>query len=137
MQMTSLELSKHPENVSDGPAAHLPPDKSAIAANSALENGGAPQAAHEERVTSGSAASIPRESLQGPAPWQASLGHSLSAYVDGLAFLTSMCWIQLVAEEIVAMLDFIGTIINVDHTLLGLTLLAWGELISSCDCIVA
>lgn len=50
------------------------------------------------------------------------VGFSLCA----LAFASSILWIQLVAEELVALLDFLGTLVQVDHTLLGFTLLAWG-----------
>ena len=50
-----------------------------------------------------------------------------------LAFVSSILWIQLVAEELVALLDFLGSIMRVDHTLLGFTLLAWGaQLTQSC-----
>lgn len=42
------------------------------------------------------------------------------------AFVASIIWIQLVAEELVALLDFLGSVLSIDHTLLGITLLAWG-----------
>jgi Ca2+/Na+ antiporter len=54
------------------------------------------------------------------------LHQATTAGLNVAAFVASILWIQLIAEELVALLDFLGAVLSVDHTLLGITLLAWG-----------
>jgi len=44
-----------------------------------------------------------------------------------LAFLTSVSWIINVANEIVTLLETLGLLLNVSSSILGLTVLAWGN----------
>jgi len=43
------------------------------------------------------------------------------------AFLMSVVWLDLIANEIVAMLETIGLLLGVSTSILGLTVLAWGN----------
>jgi Ca2+/Na+ antiporter len=139
IQMTSLEILKFPvrgdsvDCTGVQPTQKELPDKEPSSnavkpASAAPGNSSVLQAAQEDRISSGSLDSIPGYRLQAPAPSQQSLCNTISTCLDGLSFLTSIFWIQLLAEELVAMLDFLGKVLNLDHTLLGLTLLAWGEI---------
>ena len=44
-----------------------------------------------------------------------------------VAFVISILWIYLTANELVALLQFFGTAFNVSDGILGLTVLAWGN----------
>jgi Ca2+/Na+ antiporter len=74
------------------------------------------------RPLSDSLASTP----QPPRPLMRRALLTFDAVVDTAAFIASIIWIQLIAEELVALLVFIGSVLSVDHTLLGVTILAWG-----------
>ncbi|KAK9821207.1 hypothetical protein WJX74_010576 [Apatococcus lobatus] len=59
-----------------------------------------------------------------------SLGTSMpigAAIIAGCGFIVAAMWIDSVASEVVALLDLLGTVSGVDHTVLGLTVLAWGN----------
>lgn len=53
----------------------------------------------------------------------------LAAVLSLAAFGAAVLWVQLVAEELVAVLGLVGAILRLDHTLIGATLLAWGVLL--------
>jgi len=48
-----------------------------------------------------------------------------------LAFATAVIWIQMVAVELVAVLEVVGDISGIPHDLLGMTLLVWGAPLSA------
>lgn len=56
----------------------------------------------------------------------------LAAILSLSAFSVAVLWVQLVAEELVAVLGLVGAILRLDHTLIGVTLLAWGALLLPC-----
>ncbi|XP_016361360.1 sodium/potassium/calcium exchanger 6, mitochondrial-like isoform X3 [Sinocyclocheilus anshuiensis] len=49
-----------------------------------------------------------------------------------LGFVVSMLWISTVASEIVSVLHLLGVVLSLSNTVLGLTLLAWGNSIGDC-----
>lgn len=49
-----------------------------------------------------------------------------------LGFIVSALWINAVASEIVSVLHLLGIILHLSNTVLGLTLLAWGNSIGDC-----
>lgn len=49
-----------------------------------------------------------------------------------LGFIVSALWISTVASEIVSVLHLLGVILSLSNTVLGLTLLAWGNSIGDC-----
>eukprot|EP00892_Ulva_mutabilis_P008224 jgi/Ulvmu1/5774/UM025_0028.1 len=68
----------------------------------------------------------------GAAPQEPSLPRrsaalALAAVLSVAAFAVAVLWVQLVAEELVSVLGFVGGVLRLDHTLLGVTLLAWGN----------
>lgn len=71
--------------------------------------------------------------MQDPAHEQLSTGPPpesklCQALVLTLGFLMSVIWIQLVATELVVILEFVGNLANIDASVLGMTVLAWGAL---------
>lgn len=44
-----------------------------------------------------------------------------------ISFVLSITWIFLIANEIVSLLEMVGDIFNISQTILGITLLAWGN----------
>jgi len=44
-----------------------------------------------------------------------------------LGFVLSIGWVYLTANELVALLQAVGLIINVSQVILGATILAWGN----------
>lgn len=55
-----------------------------------------------------------------------SVALALAAVLSLAAFTIAVLWVQLVAEELVAVLGLVGAVLRLDHTLIGATLLAWG-----------
>ena len=51
-----------------------------------------------------------------------------------LSFLTSVFWIYFLAGELVSLIEVIGVVFGVSETLLGLTVLAWGNSIGGLRC---
>ncbi|XP_035235579.1 mitochondrial sodium/calcium exchanger protein isoform X4 [Anguilla anguilla] len=49
-----------------------------------------------------------------------------------LGFLVSATWISMAASEVVSLLHTVGVIFSLSNTVLGLTLLAWGNSIGDC-----
>uniref|UniRef100_A0A8C1U5W5 Solute carrier family 8 member B1 n=1 Tax=Cyprinus carpio TaxID=7962 RepID=A0A8C1U5W5_CYPCA len=49
-----------------------------------------------------------------------------------LGFVVSALWISTVASEIVSVLHLLGVVLSLSNTVLGLTLLAWGNSIGDC-----
>lgn len=49
-----------------------------------------------------------------------------------LGFVVSALWISTVASEIVSVLHLLGIVLSLSNTVLGLTLLAWGNSIGDC-----
>ncbi|XP_016411084.1 sodium/potassium/calcium exchanger 6, mitochondrial-like isoform X2 [Sinocyclocheilus rhinocerous] len=49
-----------------------------------------------------------------------------------LGFVVSTLWISTVASEIVSVLHLLGVVLSLSNTVLGLTLLAWGNSIGDC-----
>ncbi|XP_051983913.1 mitochondrial sodium/calcium exchanger protein-like isoform X2 [Xyrauchen texanus] len=49
-----------------------------------------------------------------------------------LGFVVSALWINTVASEIVSVLHLLGVVLSLSNTVLGLTLLAWGNSIGDC-----
>ncbi|KAL7833864.1 hypothetical protein AOLI_G00288240 [Acnodon oligacanthus] len=49
-----------------------------------------------------------------------------------LGFVVSALWISTVASEVVSVLHLLGVILRLSNTVLGLTLLAWGNSIGDC-----
>ncbi|TRY85792.1 hypothetical protein DNTS_014594 [Danionella cerebrum] len=49
-----------------------------------------------------------------------------------LGFIVSAMWISTVASEIVSVLHLLGVVLTLSNTVLGLTLLAWGNSIGDC-----
>ncbi|XP_051505604.1 mitochondrial sodium/calcium exchanger protein isoform X1 [Myxocyprinus asiaticus] len=49
-----------------------------------------------------------------------------------LGFVVSALWISTVASEIVSVLHLLGVVLSLSNTILGLTLLAWGNSIGDC-----
>uniref|UniRef100_A0A671Q7N1 Sodium/calcium exchanger membrane region domain-containing protein n=1 Tax=Sinocyclocheilus anshuiensis TaxID=1608454 RepID=A0A671Q7N1_9TELE len=49
-----------------------------------------------------------------------------------LGFVVSALWISTVAAEIVSVLHLLGVVLSLSNTVLGLTLLAWGNSIGDC-----
>uniref|UniRef100_A0A8C1DVB3 Solute carrier family 8 member B1 n=1 Tax=Cyprinus carpio carpio TaxID=630221 RepID=A0A8C1DVB3_CYPCA len=49
-----------------------------------------------------------------------------------LGFVVSALWISTVASEIVSVLHLLGVVLRLSNTVLGLTLLAWGNSIGDC-----
>ena len=43
------------------------------------------------------------------------------------AFVACLAWIDLLAEESVALLESVGFLLNIPLTMIGLTALAWGN----------
>jgi hypothetical protein len=58
--------------------------------------------------------------------WQERLAVAVAGVLSGLAFVAAVLWVQLVAEELVAALSFLGDLLKIEHALIGVTLLAWG-----------
>ncbi|CAF4262409.1 unnamed protein product [Rotaria sp. Silwood2] len=61
--------------------------------------------------------------------------HTKPKYHSGYAFLgfvVSMVWIYSVAHEIVNLLTTFGVVFGISNTILGLTLLAWGNSLGDC-----
>lgn len=42
-------------------------------------------------------------------------------------FLVAAMWIDTIASELVGLLDYFGALLGIDHAILGLTILAWGN----------
>ena len=50
-----------------------------------------------------------------------------AAAVAALGFALAAAWVDVVANELVGLLGFLGGLAGVDHAVLGLTVLAWGN----------
>lgn len=50
----------------------------------------------------------------------------LHGVVLALGFIVSVVWIQMVATEVVVILEFLGSLAEIDRSILGMTVLAWG-----------
>jgi sodium/potassium/calcium exchanger 6 len=44
-----------------------------------------------------------------------------------VSFAMSIAWVYLIANEIVSLLEVIGAIFKISQTVLGITVLAWGN----------
>ncbi|ROL45501.1 Mitochondrial sodium/calcium exchanger protein [Anabarilius grahami] len=53
-------------------------------------------------------------------------------FQSGKCFVVSALWISTVASEIVSVLHLLGVVLRLSNTVLGLTLLAWGNSIGDC-----
>jgi len=58
--------------------------------------------------------------------WRPSAWYSRLYYL-ALGFLTSICWIFLIADELVNLLSTIGLLTGVKQDILGISVLAWGN----------
>ncbi|MES1908047.1 MAG: hypothetical protein MHM6MM_001056 [Cercozoa sp. M6MM] len=61
------------------------------------------------------------------AAWNGPLPKALRAYLLLLAMLSSVAWIYMVANELVALLSTLGAALGIGAEVLGLTVLAWGN----------
>ena len=59
-----------------------------------------------------------------PSTWRSKIGHKFSVIV---AFCTSVFWISRVASELLNFLASLGIILQISPSILGLTVLAWGN----------
>lgn len=53
-----------------------------------------------------------------------------------LGFIVSALWINTVASEVVGVLHLLGIVLHLSNTVLGLTLLAWGNSIGGTQTLV-
>lgn len=53
-----------------------------------------------------------------------------------LGFIVSALWINTVASEVVSVLHLLGIVLRLSNTVLGLTLLAWGNSIGGTQTLV-
>lgn len=54
-----------------------------------------------------------------------------AAVVAIVGFIIAAMWIDTIASELVGMLNFLGILSGIPHSILGITILAWGN--SMCD----
>jgi len=50
-----------------------------------------------------------------------------AVFVSILTFLVSVMWIYMFASELIGIIETLGAIMGIDPTLLGITVLAWGN----------
>ena len=75
----------------------------------------------------GAAAVVLRHTTEAP-EWASDCGFPIGAALAAVAgFVTAVLWIDTVAGELVALLQFLGTWAGIDAAVLGLTVLAWGN----------
>ncbi|EIE22196.1 hypothetical protein COCSUDRAFT_55891 [Coccomyxa subellipsoidea C-169] len=69
-----------------------------------------------------------RSSKATPPAWTFGLGFPVgSAVIAALGFVLAAMWIDTIATELVSMLEYLGLLSGISHTVLGLTVLAWGN----------
>ncbi|KAK9915399.1 hypothetical protein WJX75_008652 [Coccomyxa subellipsoidea] len=79
-------------------------------------------------VASALAAWATRSSKDDPPAWDLGLGFPVgSAVIAALGFVLAAMWIDTIATELVSMLEYLGLLSGISHTVLGLTVLAWGN----------
>ena len=80
----------------------------------------------EAAMAPGAASGGPGLAPDVPEPMRRAAALALAAVLSVSAFGVAVLWVQLVAEELVAVLGLVGAMLRLDRTLLGVTLLAWG-----------
>eukprot|EP00884_Botryococcus_braunii_P009487 jgi/Botrbrau1/1853/Bobra.146_1s0044.1 len=63
-----------------------------------------------------------------PPFWGCGTGFPIGATVVAVAgFVVAAMWIDTIASELVGLLDYFGVLLGLDHAILGMTILAWGN----------
>ncbi|BDA43166.1 probable mitochondrial sodium/calcium exchanger protein [Coccomyxa sp. Obi] len=79
-------------------------------------------------VASALAAWATKSAKETPPAWRLGLSFPIgSAIIAAVGFVLAAMWIDTIATELVSMLEYLGLLSGISHTVLGLTVLAWGN----------